>query len=143
MIYEEGLVDLIGPDGASVPFTQANTRWGAAETRLLRVLPEADLTPGGWYTLRLNAGLETIGGLTSQEPWELTFQVECDATSADDCEDLGDIPVASIDGVPEEDAGDTGAAPDDGCGCMASGAPAGLLPLLLTGLAAVRRRSHS
>ncbi|MFT5682596.1 MAG: hypothetical protein ACI8RZ_003518 [Myxococcota bacterium] len=139
--YEDDLVELIGPDGASVDFTQANTRWGAEYTRLVRIQPSADLIPGGWYTARLRAGIETIDGQTSTQPWEHAFQVECDAASEADCEDLGEIPIASIDGVVEEPA-DTGGESEEGCGCASAGGGSAGLSLLVL-LVAGRRRDHA
>ena len=141
--YEDDLVDLIGPDGESVDFTQANTRWGAEYTRLVRLQPAVDLIPGGWYTARLRAGIQTIDGQTSTTPFEHVFQVACDADSAEDCADLGEIAIASIDGVPEEPS-DTGGEATTGCGggCASARGGAAGLPLLLL-LGACRRRRMS
>jgi len=141
VVYDGSLAELRGPDGGLVSFTQANNRWGAGHTRVIRLMPEADLVPGGWYTVHLREGLELIDGQTSTTPWEMSFQVECDAASAGDCEDLGDIPVASVDGIPEEEGSgpDSGAAVEEGgCGCDAVGRTAAWLPLVL--LAVARRR---
>jgi hypothetical protein len=141
--YEDDLVDLIGPDGESVDFTQANTRWGAEYTRLVRLQPAVDLIPGGWYTARLRAGIQTIDGQTSTTPFEHVFQVACDPDSAEDCADLGEIAIASIDGVPEEPS-DTGGEATTGCGggCASARGGAAGLPLLLL-LGACRRRRMS
>ncbi len=153
--YEDGLVELLGPDGSPVAATQGNSRWGPSHTRLLRIMPDEDLAPGGWYTARLRAGVSTIDGLSSSAAWELRFQVECDAETAVDCDELGEIAVARTDGLPVED-GDSGAGetapdlgtpaagpPDEGCGCSQGSAPArsGTTLLgLLTGLVAMGRR---
>ena len=116
-----------------VPATQGNTRWGAAETRLIRLYPDADLTPGGWYTLRLRDAVELVDGRTSTKPSEHRFQVACSDPEDPACPPVFP-PVARIDGsLPEplvEEA--------SGCGC-ASGAGPGWLWLLL---AAVVRFRH-
>ena len=96
--YEADMFELTGPDGP-VAFQQKNTRWGADFTRVVRVLPEEPLAEGAWYTLRLSPGVELIDGATSTEAFELSFQVECGAGVGSECEDLGDIDVARIDGV--------------------------------------------
>ena len=144
--YEDGLTELVGPDGAAVPFTQGNNRWGQGHTRLIRLMPDADLEPGGWYTARLMPGVSLIDGQTSTEAWEHTFQVECDPPDSELCPDLGDIAVASLDGVPDEPAGgteDTGTKSGEtngGCGCVTARPTAGGLALLLCGAVARRRR---
>ena len=130
--YAEDLVTLTDADGTAVPMTLGNTRWGAEHTRLVRIMPSADLEPGGWYTAQLRADAALIDGQTTQQPWALTFQVSCDDSNPDVCPDLGDIPVASIDGIPADvDTG--GEATAEGCGCTSdrSAAPGGLLLLLL------------
>ena len=40
--------------GSTVPFTPGNSRWGPEFTRLARIMPDEDLTPGGWYTATLH-----------------------------------------------------------------------------------------
>lgn len=140
--YADDLLTLQDADGNTIPFTPGNSRWGPTYTRLYRIQPETDLTPGGWYTATLRAGVETIDGQVSDEEWSVTFQVECDEGNPEDCEDLGEITEPSITGVPEEPA-DTGITEADGCGC-ATGSPRqaawlfALLPLLLH-----RRRATS
>lgn len=133
--YEGDLVELLDAEGAVVPFSQANTRWGADHTRLLRILPTEDLQPGGWYTARLRDGAALIGGETSTEPWEITFQVACEESDDPQCPPVVPAREPSIDGIPEVPA----EAETDGCGCASSGsafAPWWLLPVL-----AWRRRS--
>lgn len=145
--YDGGLLDLVDDSGAAVAFTPSGNRWGGDPTRLMRLKPDESLEPGAWYTARLAAGAQTISGQTSSEGWELRFQVACEAEDDPACPDLGDIPVASIDGLPAEDAQDTGGdAPtvDSGCGCGAvpgagAGAGAGLVLLTLVGGARRRR----
>jgi uncharacterized protein (TIGR03382 family) len=141
--YEEGLVELFDADGAPVPATQMNSRWGPEWTRMIRLAPDVDLTPGAWYTARMGEGIETIDGQISDAPFELTFQVTCDDATADACEDLGDIPEADIDGMDVEEDGDTAdtGAPDDteeGCGCGGGDGAAAAIGALA--LAAGRRR---
>ena len=135
--YTEDLLTLEDESGSTVPFTPGNSRWGPEFTRLARIMPDEDLTPGGWYTATLRSGIETIDGQTSTEEWSLTFQVECDDASADACEDLGEITEPSITGIPS--APDTGIAAEEGCGCASAGpGPVGLLLLPLVAIA--RRR---
>lgn len=130
--FSEDLVTLSDADGAAVPMTLGNTRWGADHTRIVRVMPEVDLEPGGWYTAQLRADVALIDGQTSQQPWALTFQVSCDDSNPDACPDLGEIPIASIDGIPE-DADTGGEGEQTGCGCASAGSisPAGLGVLVL------------
>ena len=129
--YESDLMTLLGPDGESVAFSLGNTRWGAEHTRLIQLVPEADLEPGAWYTARLRAGIDTIDGQTSQQSWEMSFQVACDEATADECEDLGELDVASIDGIPEAESGDPSEATGCGCASVGSGQPAGIALLIL------------
>ena len=130
--FSDDLMTLTDADGVAVPMTLGNNRWGAEHTRLVRVMPEVDLEPGGWYTAQLRADVALITGQTSQQPWSLTFQVSCDGSNPDECPDLGEIPAASIDGIPE--ATDTGGeAEATGCSCASAGSapPAGLALMLL------------
>jgi len=138
--YEDDLLEWTGPDGA-VNFTQGNTRWGAGHTRIITAMPDEPLDPGGWYTLSLRPGIEIIDGQVSDTAWELEFQVECDASTADLCPELPDIDVAGIDGVLEENKPPQ-TDEERGCGCVTAPAP-GTAPIF--GLAAlavvfIRRR---
>lgn len=140
--YDEDLVSLLDDSGAPVPFTQANTRWGAGHTRLIRVLPEADLAPGGWYTARMRSGARLINGTRTTVEVDLPFQVACLSDSDPACPDLGPIQAASIDGIPKEPAQPQPAvAVETGCGCATSSArpQAGVLTLLLSWMLARRR----
>ncbi|MCO4745535.1 MAG: zinc dependent phospholipase C family protein [Proteobacteria bacterium] len=136
--YEGDLVELVDSDGTSVPFRQANTRWGAGHTRLIRVQPEQNLVPGGWYTARMRAGAELVGGEETTEIYELGFQVACDNAEDTACPDLGEIPVARIDGIPVEPEPEV---EESGCGCQSSPAR-GMGWALLVGLLASRRRGE-
>ncbi|MCB9743488.1 MAG: zinc dependent phospholipase C family protein [Alphaproteobacteria bacterium] len=140
--YEGGLVELLDDSGASVPFDQANTRWGAEYTRVLRLQPTEDLEPGAWYTARLHAGVTLINGDTSATAWELRFQVPCAEEGDPDCPELGEIPVARVDGLPEDTGGDTGGmvSADKDCGCASGGRGGALAWLLGLGLLLLRRR---
>lgn len=138
--YTEGLVELVDSDGAAVPFTQANSRWNPEFTRVVRLIPDVDLTPGAWYTARLASGVETIDGQVSDTAWEYTFQAGCEETT-EGCEDLGDIPEATIDGLPDEVAPEEqtpSAEVPVGCGVVPGVSLGGLV--LAAGL--VRRRSR-
>lgn len=116
--YEDDLVSLADADGNEVPFTVANSQWGPEFTRIVRLEPTEDLDPGGWYTATLRAGVETIDGQTSAEPWELTFQVECAEGDTADCPELTDVPEATMDGLVEEEDSGTPAPAAEGCGCQ-------------------------
>ena len=118
-------------------FTQANTRWNAEYTRLIRAMPNRDLIPGGWYTLRLEP-VELIDGSRSTEPFELRFQVSCDATNPEDCPDQGPIDVARIDGIFDEETHPP--QPSNGCGCTTKGQRGLLGPWMMVALAWRRRR---
>lgn len=145
---EGDLAELLDDSGASIPFTLAGNRWGGNPSRLIRLQPTEDLTPGGWYTARMRAGATLINGEVTTEPMELTFQVACADEADPACPDLGDIPVASIDGIPEEaepeDTGheDASATEDKGCGggCSAAAPAQAALWAVLVGLAGARRR---
>ena len=143
---DSATLELVDDAGASVAFTPAGNRWGGDPTRLLRLQPSESLEPGGWYTARLTAGAETISGRSTSEAFELRFQVSCEDEDDAACPDLGDIPVASIDGVPDE--GDTGegtgqtTAEDGGCGCAAANPRGVWWGLGLVGLGLVRRRGR-
>ncbi len=138
--YEGDLLELVDDSGAPVAFSQANTRWNAEHTRLMRILPIEPLAPGAWYTARLRAGAERIGGGATTGAWELRFQVACATPDDPACGDLGEIAVASIDGLPQQ--------PEEpvieeatGCGCRsAPGVSAALYPLLIGLVAGVSRR---
>ncbi|HND33778.1 MAG TPA: hypothetical protein PLA94_27450, partial [Myxococcota bacterium] len=136
--YSSDMVELEDDQGQPVPFTTANSQWGPSYTRLVRLIPDQDLQPGGWYTARLRAGVATIDGQVSTQPGELRFQVPCEAGNSTDCPDPGDIAEASIDGlVEEEEPLPPGPTEPEGCGCGATPP----VPLLWgLGLLALRRR---
>lgn len=135
--YEDGLTELVDADGTAVPFTQANTQWNAADTRLVKLHPDEDLEPGGWYTVRLKSGAMLIDGQQTTQPWELSFQVDCLDEDEADCPDL-ELDEASIDGLPEDEDEDTGdGSPASGCGC---GGPGPATPWMALALAALVRR---
>ncbi len=138
--YEGDLAELLDDRGQVVPFTQLDTRWGAEQTRLIRLLPERDLIPGGWYTARMRAGAALIDGQTSTETWELSFQVACEGEGDPACPDLGEIAVASVDGLPEEEPAEDDVPAEGGCGCGSARGMPGPWALLLVGLATRRRR---
>lgn len=138
--YADDLVELVDAEGSVVPTAAGNSRWGPEYTRVVRSMPLDDLTPGGWYTARLRAGVETIDGQVSAAPWSFTFQAPCDEATADRCEELGDIPEPGLDGVLQEDPDPVEPTPAaEGCGCATSG-PAGWAGAGLAAAALVRRR---
>ncbi|TNE91188.1 MAG: hypothetical protein EP330_05965 [Deltaproteobacteria bacterium] len=134
--FEGDLVELFDDAGASVPFTLSNTRWGATHTRLVRIRPDEDLVPGGWYTARLRAGVELIDGGVSSESWEVRFQVACDTADDPACPELGEVDVPWIDGIPEPEPE---VEEETGCGCATTGS-AGWMPLVALPLWWRRRR---
>ncbi len=139
--YSEDMVELEDDQGNPVSFTTGNSQWGPSYTRLVRLRPDQDLVPGGWYTARLVAGVETIHGQISDQPWELRFQVPCDENNPQDCPDLGEIPEASIDGLVEEEAEPPpGVTEPTGCGCAHPAGVGGLWGLGLAAVALRRRR---
>jgi hypothetical protein len=87
-------------DGAAAPadFTLRGTRWGGDRglTRLIRLDPSQDLTPGGTYTAILEPGAEVSDGFTTATPFAWTFEVECD--DATECAPLPEPFVPGIDG---------------------------------------------
>lgn len=140
--YTDDLAVLVDAEGAVVPTVSGNSRWDPEWTRVFRLLPAEDLAPGGWYTVRLRAGVETIDGQTSTAPWEMRFQAPCDEATAALCEDLGEIPEAGLDGELSEDP-DPAEPPDTpaeaGCGC-ATGPSGAWVGGTLLAAALVRRR---
>ncbi len=96
----------------AVDFTKRNTRWGDPWPRLIRLTPNEPLEPGGWYTVELGAGVETIDGPVTQDPFEITFQVACDDPDDDACPDLGPLPEATIE--PRDDFPHRPPTPDAG-----------------------------
>ena len=138
--YEGGLVELLDDTRTAVAFTQANTRWGASDTRLIRLQPQQDLVPGGWYTARLRAGIELVDAQTSEKTYEMSFQVAC-AEGDPACPDVGEIAVASIEGLLDEPA-ETEAAAVDASACHCGSAQAGGAGwFLVLAVAGYRRRS--
>ena len=137
--YEGDLVELLDDQGQVVPFTQANGRWGPGHTRVLRIQPDEDLVPGGWYTARMRSDAELINGGRTTQQTELTFQVACDDPADPLCPELGDIPVASITGIPEVEEPVEASEPETGCGCVT--APGVPLPVVvLMSALGLRRR---
>ena len=82
--------------GSEVTFSTSNTRWGAHWSRLVRILPDEDLVPGGWYTVEMGPGADTVGGVPFGSAFKHTFQVACEDASTD-CPDLGEIDDPRID----------------------------------------------
>lgn len=76
-----------------VPFALRNTRWGETMTRLVRLLPAQDLTPGATYRVSLDAGTR-IDGLPVA-PWSFEFQAAC--AEGADCPALAPV-VANLSG---------------------------------------------
>ncbi len=88
----------VDADQTPVTYQTKATRWGNSQDwgRLMRLQPTQTLAPGGWYTVRLEPGVERIDGVPFEGDFELSFQVACDATNPDGCPPL-DPPVATID----------------------------------------------
>lgn len=139
--YQEGLTELVDEAGDPVPFTQSNTRWNASFTRLIRLRPSEDLAPGAWYTARMLPGAARIDGELTADSSELRFQVECASEDDPSCPELEDLPVASVDGIPEDTGDDTGLSDEAGrCGCASAPAGRSSLALALAWLGLRRRR---
>jgi hypothetical protein len=98
---------------APLRLTQRNTRWNNDWTRLVRLLPEEALEPGGWYVAGIDAGVPLIDARETTAPWSLRFQAPCAPESpAELCPDLGELPTPDIDGpevLDEPDLMDIGA----------------------------------
>ncbi len=74
---------LSGPAGAAlspVPFELVNSRWGPAETRIVKLTPTSELTPGAWYRVQVPK-LPRLDGVAGT-PFGFEFQAEC-ATDGD------------------------------------------------------------
>ena len=130
--YEGDLVELVDAQGNAVPFQQAGNRWGNNTTRLLRILPEQNLDPGGFYKARMRADAELVNGERTTETWEVGFQVACASPDEPACLDLVAPRVASISGIVEPEPAARG------CGCNGS-TPAGWMAATLA-LLGLRRR---
>ena len=129
-------------------------QWGGDLTRIMRIKPTEDLTPGGNYTLSLN---ETDVPAVDDTSWnlslEMAFQVACDESNADDCPDTGEAPEARLDGAADYQAEWTDETsweeevpepePEEESGCVAMGVNLnGFLLLMGLGLLMRRRRSQ-
>ena len=135
-VPEQGdIVSLTDDAGEAVAFEQSGNRWGSYPTRMLRLQPTEPLTPGGWYTATMRAGVERIDGQTTTQEWALRFQVACIDEGDPACPALDPPAVASIDGVPPEPE------PEPGCGCQVAGLGGGWVGVGLLGLLSRRRRS--
>ncbi len=134
--------ELLDADGNRVNARFTGTRWGHPFPRLVRFLPESDLEPGAIYTARLLPGASIIGGGTTSEAIEFSFQVDCADPEDPVCPDLGEIDVPALDGTfvpPTRRA----AQEDDGCAVAPERSMPGwqlLTPLAF--LAWVRRRAR-
>ena len=150
--FESAAPTWVDEAGVPVPFTMQNTRWGGAFPRLIRLTPSAPLRPGGRYTIELPAGADVIDGFEMDAPYTFEFQVACAAENLEECEELGDIPAASIDGpaqevVPEPEPDQAPPAPPtqapaagEGCAQVGAGSTQLIPQLLLLLAAALMRR---
>jgi hypothetical protein len=122
---ESGTATIRVADSAGVthPTALNGTRWGGNDDwgRLIRLLPEQDLQPGGQYTVELEPGLAIIGTDPLSTPWSMTFQVECTEANAADCPPLPDPFVAAIDGSGPGLDSDVGVDADAGADAGGSG----------------------
>ncbi len=116
--YDAAVPTWVDREDEPVMFAPRNTRWGGTWPRLIRLLPEANLEPGGWYTAGLGEGVELIDG-SEAVAFSHEFQVACEEGDPDDCEDLGELYVPDIGEPNPPDAGldaapDTDTDPDSG-----------------------------
>lgn len=105
--------------GSPVAFRLEGTRWGNRWPRLMRLMPEVDLTPGGFFEVTLQPGFTRIDDpeRPAGEGHVHRFQSSCMDGMLDICPDLGEIPGPRIDGMvsePPEDAGGGDAGDDAG-----------------------------
>ena len=133
--YEGDLLELLDAQGNPVPFQQAGNRWGNSTTRLLRIQPEQDLQPGGFYTARMRAEAELISGDTTTETWEVGFQVACASPDDAACVNLVAPRVASISGIVEQEP------PAEPCACN-GGPSSGWMAATLAFFSLRRRRDY-
>lgn len=137
--YEGDLVELLDDAGTPVAFTQESSRWNPEYTRIVRIQPEEDLIPGAFYTARLRSGVSLINGSSSQQTWDVRFQVACASPSDPACPPLDFLQEPTLDGVVQAVQP---IAESNGCGCATGTAPAtGWMWLL--GLTAFRMRGSS
>ena len=117
-------------DGAPIAFQLEGTQWGNTWPRLMRLMPEVDLAPGGFFEVTLQPGFARIDDPErgAGDGHTHTFQSSCLEGMLDVCPALGPIPGPSLDGPmsePVDDAGgDASARPDAGDpGDASAGAP--------------------
>lgn len=123
--YEADLAELVDHSGQVAPFSQANTRWGAGQTRLIRMQPTQDLVAGDWYTAQMRSGVNLINGTTTSGSYRLPFQVACESGGDPRCLGWGAPAVARIDGLLDVDSTEYGD-PDLPITCHAGARPASL-----------------
>ena len=138
--YQEDLATLLDHTDEVVPFSQANTRWGAGDTRLIRLQPTEDLLEGQWYTAQMRPGASLINGSTTTTRYRLPFQAPCSSAGDPRCFTLGAAPVARIDG--ELDAPDdvVDAESPGSCSTTTGRSGYGWVAILCSGLGAWRRK---
>ncbi|MBX3273571.1 MAG: zinc dependent phospholipase C family protein [Sandaracinaceae bacterium] len=146
--------------GAAVPFT-VQTAYGGRDRNLVFLRPDAPLAYDTEYTIELAAGVETLDGRTTTEPFLFSFRTRCAPDRLAECPPLapplvtGEIPrrPERPDAGPGSDAGSgaldagTGGA-SGGCGCRVTrpASPArGAAPFgaAVLGLFALRRRGSA
>ena len=112
----------------------------------MRLKPTEDLTPGGKYTVSLNATqVPGVGGMSFELTHEMSFQVACSDDNAGDCPDTGTAPAARLDGAEDYQSEWTeqttweadGSGEGGGCASTSVGLPS---VLLMMALGCMRRR---
>ena len=147
-----GLAD---DDGVEVDTVIRSNRWGGEGlyTRVMRVVPQAALEPGGWYDAWLDGGATVIGHGEAAVGHTHRFQVRCATDDDPACPDVGPLPAGRTDlpFVDPVDGPELPEPPDDegavaaGGGCTVVGSPAttpAALVVVLALLALSRRRAR-
>lgn len=83
-------VRLLDADGAPVAVRVQHTRWGGSpddSTRLVRLLPEADLAHDSVYTVEIGAGVQLMDGRVTVETWSTPVRTPCADPAAEGCAD--------------------------------------------------------
>lgn len=128
------LITLSSAIGEDIP-VDFGTPYGGEDRSFLFLSPKSPLAYDTEYTVKIAAGVTSLGGEVTNEPYMFSFRTRCADDKLDECPPLdpplvtGDIPDSLPD--PEADAGTdaggdeggvpvAGAAPTDGgsgCGC--------------------------
>ena len=115
--------------GNSVPLSLKGNAWSDQWPRIIRVVPEENLSPGEYYRVNLAGQPTTINEKRWSIDHTLSFQVACTDSNLADCPDLEEIQLARIDAGDEfknewETITEPVSAEERGCGgCSAATLP--------------------